>query len=90
MTRYEALPELTRERMEGIWAQQQRPTPTVAESSKAVREIVFPLLDHLEGTVEAERARIVDDLRYGRKGMGDVVGPSIRNALADIIAAGGR
>jgi hypothetical protein len=47
------------------------------------------LRQQLEGAVEAERARIVDDLRYGRKGMGDVVGPSIRNALADVIATAG-
>lgn len=43
--------------------------------------------EQLVRAVTAERNDIVDDLRYGNRGMDDIVGPSIRNALADIIEA---
>src|SRR4051812_48869879 len=42
--------------------------------------------DAYREAVEAERARIVDDLRYGRRGLGDLVGPRLRNLIADRIA----
>jgi hypothetical protein len=88
MTRYEALPELTRERMEGIWAQQQRPTPTVAESSKAVREIVFPLLDHLEGAVS--RADALEATLKAVKASGVLsMRPDLQDVVLDALATAG-